>query len=148
MNINYMFLLWTLISLFCLVLELSSLGFFFFLSLSIGAGCAALSAIFDLSLIWQFINFAAATLVSFLVLKSWVKRSVEDTKHETNIYALIGKKGLVIQSISLDKKGWVNINGELWAAYTKENLELAPGTLVQVISSSGSHLIVKKSEKN
>lgn len=139
-----LFYIWILIFILCVIFELISPGFFFFLSLALGSLSGAISTlIFDNSYIHCAI-FVAATLFSLIILKAWIKNSSKDTLHKTNAYSLIGKRALIVSELSKDTKGWVEINGEFWSAYANESNYLYPGTYVEIVAIVGSHLIVKK----
>lgn len=136
------FLLFTITS---LLLEiLISPGLFYFLSFSIGAAAAALSAYLGFAVIYQYLIFVGITAVSFLVLTVLIKRVSKDTLHKSNVYALQGKKGMVTQTIAPCQKGWVKIDGEVWSAASVDDSVIEAGEMVEVISSAGSHLKVKK----
>jgi membrane protein implicated in regulation of membrane protease activity len=117
-------LAWCLISAFFIIFELSWPGLFLFLSLSCGAFAAALTAALTMELAEQLTTFTAITFGSYLALKFWVERTAKDGSYKTNIYALVGKQGVVKDKVSSHTKGWVIVGGELWSAYGSDDLEL------------------------
>ena len=137
---------WFILLISCIALELSSPGLFFFLSFSLGAAAAALLSYFDTGMGLEFALFIAVSALSFLLLTRYVKQSSKDTLHSTNVYALTGKKGIVLETVSDCKKGWVKIEGETWAAAPLAAGIIEKGAFVEVVSTAGSHLIVKKIE--
>ena len=63
-----LWLIWIIVSILCLILELSS-GDFFILCFAIGAAVAALLAGCGLSLTWQIIIFAVVSALSLLLVR-------------------------------------------------------------------------------
>ncbi len=137
---------WFILFIISVLLELSSPGLFFFISFSVGALAAAVTAWSELGPIAEFAVFAVVSACSFVLLKRYVKSISQDTLHTTNVYSLLGKRGIVTESLSDYKKGWIKVEGELWAALPSEEGTIQEGALVKVISSAGSHLVVKKIE--
>ena len=61
----------------------------------------------------------------------------------TNVYSIIGKEGIVVESIdTINGVGKVKVNGELWSATSLENIE--KGTKVKVLKVNGVKLEVEK----
>ena len=137
---------WLILFVVSVLLELSSPGLFFFVSFSLGAAAAAGVSLLDLGMGIEFTVFLLVSAISFVLLRQYVKGLSKDTLHKTNVYALLGKKGIITEQVSLFKKGWVKIDGELWAAAPLHEEIIEVGAQVEVVSSSGSHLIVKKHE--
>lgn len=139
---------WGLFFGLCLLLELSSPGYFFFLSFSIGALAAAGVAWYDLALALQGGVFIGVSTLAFLLLRRYVARIEQKNAVKTNVYALQGKKGVVIDEISPLTRGWIKVEGELWAAMPCDESIIEKGAIVKVTGSAGSHLTVKKLDIN
>ncbi len=136
---------WLLIAAVSALIEIVlSPGLFYFLSFSIGLFGAALGAYFGLGITTEFMLFFGISVVSFLLLTRLVKRVSKDTLHKSNVYALQGKKGVVTETISSCKKGWVKIEGEIWSAASVDEGMIEKGEMVEILGSAGSHLKVKK----
>lgn len=135
---------WVLLSALFVLFELVSPGLFFFLSLACGSLAAACVAALFADSGWQLVAFSVITIITFFMLKKWVKTTSKNTMHMTNSYALVGKRGTVIKEMSATKKGWVLIAGEQWSGYARGPEILTQGDLIEVVDTSGSHLIVKK----
>lgn len=142
------FILWVTITILSVAFELNFPGYFFFLSLSIGSVFALIAHLIGLSFELQMVSFVICTFIAFLILKRWVKQSYKDTSHKTNVYALQGQQAIVTEIISKTKRGWIAVQGELWAAQTNEDVCLMPGDTVEIISARGSHLVVRKADVN
>ncbi len=135
---------WMILVVGCGLLELSSPGMFFFLSFSIGAGAAAVFSLFAHNPVNEFIFFLVASVGAFFFLKWYVKSISKDTMYTTNVYALRGRKALVIESIVPLEKGWVSVDGQVWSALSTHEETIEKGSVVVVVNSAGSHLVVKK----
>lgn len=138
--------LWSLLCGLCVIIELSSPGLFFFLSFAFGAIAAAGAAWFELSFGIQVGLFLGVSAVSFMVLR-WYARHIGKEEVQTNVYALKGKKGVVLAKITPLERGWVKIEGETWAAAPVNNCTFEKDEVVEVVSISGAHVKVRKSIK-
>ncbi|MBA3751330.1 NfeD family protein [Candidatus Dependentiae bacterium] len=134
---------WIVLLVGCTILELSSPGMFFFLSFSCGALAAAFYSFFYDNTTVEFSIFLVVTALSFFALRRY-ERSSKDTLYETNVYALHGRKGTVLEKISPLEKGWVTIEGQIWAAFPANQESIEKGSIILVVNSEGSHLVVKK----
>ncbi len=137
--------IWLLVAAVSALIEIIlSPGLFYFLSFSIGLFGAALGAYLGLGITNECMLFFGISVVSFLLLTWLVKRVSKDTLHKSNVYALQGKKGVVTETISSCKKGWIKIEGEIWSAASVDDSMIEKGEMVEVLGSAGSHLKVKK----
>jgi membrane protein implicated in regulation of membrane protease activity len=111
---------WLLFAFMCLVVEIGHPGLFFFLSFFFGALCAAGIALSGMSIASQGILFFTVTGIAFFVLRRWVYQYVhKSTKNnQTNVYALQGKRGVVLTTVKILHKGVVKIGGERWLAHS------------------------------
>ncbi len=140
---NNVFAIWFIISFALVALELVWPGFFFFLSFAIGAIFSAISSFFGFSLEAQMLLFLSMTAVSFLILRKWVKQDMKEAISQTNVYALVGRQGVVIQDIEIARKGLVRINGEVWSAIASQpEAFYAKGTFVEIVDIKGVNVIV------
>ncbi|PCI73843.1 hypothetical protein COB28_03135 [Candidatus Dependentiae bacterium] len=148
MMYEYLFLFWILTGVAFGFLELSSPGYFFFLSCSFGCFAAA-------ALAWYQSVFATQMFVAFLVmifslylLHVLVKKHAFSQesweKHATNIDALIGREALVLQKIIGKEYGLVKVRGEIWSAETDENETLDMNESVVVVRIYGNKLMVRR----
>jgi membrane protein implicated in regulation of membrane protease activity len=140
---NYNIIIWLILFTFFVIFELSSPGFFFFLSLGFGSIGSAMAASFEINLIGQLITFVMVSIGSLFILYYYFKNTFKEQTHKTNVYALVGKTGVVIENIEPYKKGTLKINGELWFARSLDNNLIKAGEVVEVVNLQGSHVIVK-----
>lgn len=136
-----MVIFWLLIALSFLLFEMGSPGLFLFLSFFFGGIGAAIVAYFTDYFITQGGAFLMISIGAFFVLRMWINR-YEQQVYKTNVYALQGKKAMVITVITMHDTGSVKLDGQVWSARALEGLEIQKGTLVEVVRVSGSHLIV------
>jgi len=135
---------WGIVIIFCMALELSSPGYFFFLSFSVGGLAAGLMAWFELAPVLQGGTFVLVSAITFVLLKNYVQRIERISPLKTNVYALQGKRGIIVEEITHVEKGWVKVEGELWSAVSSDDMPIEKGAVVKVVGNAGSHLTVKK----
>ena len=147
-NMGY---IWLAIAFAFLFAELGTPGLFFFISFAIGSFAAALAFFLGFSLTTQFVVAISITLISFFLMKNYLKKkSLSDVIYEashTNIDALINKNGIVTQTIEPHKKGRVKVGGEEWLAESQERMSLQKGTVVKVNEVRGNRVIVQPEVK-
>ena len=127
-----------------IILELSSPGYFFFLSFAVGSLAAALVSLVSSSLTVQLFACCVVALTAFFFLRRFAAQVALTGTVQTNVYALPGKKGIVIDTITPLHRGWIKIDGEIWAAAPLENVSIEKDAIVEVVSIVGSHLRVKQ----
>ena len=89
---------------------------------------------------------ASVLCVGYIVLgRRWVRARIQPRHAATNVDALIGKQGVVIQRIAPHAPGQVRVNDEIWRAESAPDLQspLEPGALVTVSGVSGVTLQVR-----
>ena len=133
---------WFIVAIFFLLFELSSPGFFYFLSFSCGAFVASLAAAFCFSQCDQAMFFLFSSIAALFLLRMWVRRHNKKSHYHSNMYALQGKQGVVITPATVQQFGYVHINAEVWACKSLHNEFIPAGSSVQVIDVRGVHLIV------
>lgn len=134
--------IWLILSLFFLTFEFGHPGLFFFLSFAIGSSVSLIITWFNFPITAQMYGFFIGTVIALLFLRSYVKLIQKRTRHHTNVYALIGKNGVVTHDISIDNPGYVKVLGELWLARTTNN-NLEVGNHIIVKDVRGAHLLVE-----
>lgn len=140
----YSILIWLSLSIIFILLELLIPGLFYFLSFAVGSGAAAIFSIFSENLILQLVIFTAISILVFLALNMWVKDLPIKTENLSNTQALIGKSGIVTETILSHQKGLVKVQGEIWSARSTDSSRINIGDIVRIKDIKGSHLIVKK----
>ena len=139
-----LWLIWIIISILCLILELSS-GDFFILCFAIGAAVAAIIAGCGLSLTWQIIIFAIVSALSLLLVRPALLKKLHKPHRErlSNAEALIGQTGRVSEEIDANGFGRVAIDGDDWKARSSDGSAIEKGTRVRVVKMDSIILTVK-----
>lgn len=146
MNNSHIFFYWIVAAFVLLLFEIGHPGLFFFSAFSIGALSAAFASLWFYSWIVQCCVFLIATLCALVVLRYWVAHYVHKGQehYHSNVYALVGKRAVVVVAITLNNPGTIKVDGEIWVARSVHTDEpIGVGSLVEVVGSSGSHLKVK-----
>ena len=130
-----LWLLWTLICVLALILEVSS-GTFYLLCFAVGAAVAIVSSFFAIPLWAQVLVFVIfSCLCVFCVRPVVVKYLHTDRRHrKSNADALLGREGVVIESITVEKPGYVRIDGDEWRAVSKDGNNINKGAIVKVVA--------------
>lgn len=134
---------WLIVAGICFVIESFTIGFLVFW-FGIGALAALVASLF-ISNIWiQSLIFIIVSSLLLIFTKPLVKKFVKEKDIiPTNVYSIIGKEGIVVESIdTINGVGKVKVNGELWSATSSENIE--KGTKVKVLKVNGVKLEVEK----
>ena len=137
-----MWQVWAVVSIVCLILELSS-GDFFIICFSIGAVFSIVAAVLGLGIYWQLFIFAIFSLLSVLFVRPVALRYLHknDPNKPSNADALIGRTGKVTEPISVGSNGYVQIDGDLWRAVS--NSDIPVGTTVRVIGRESTIITVE-----
>ena len=107
---------------------------------------SALSSYLGCSLITQSLIFIGSSLIFVFIVRYWLlgKLVVTQSSTHTNVYAMQGKRGIVLQAIKSYGVGQVKINGEIWTARAVQDNTIEKGALVSVVRVSGSRVIVEE----
>lgn len=139
-----LWLIWVIISIVCLILELSS-GDFFILCFAIGAAVAAIIAGCGLSLTWQIILFAIISILSLLLVRPALIKKLHKPNRErlSNAEAMVGQEGRVSETIEAGGYGRVAIDGDDWKALSADGSAIAKDTRVRVTKMDSIILTVE-----
>ena len=145
---NTMFYVWLITALLFLIFEIGSPGLFYFLSFAFGAALSGVSSIYVDSVIVQSLIFLAGSIVALGVLQWFVQKHEQPSKKShTNIYALQGKKGVVLVAVEPNKLGQIKVGGEQWAARAHGDEVIEVGTEIEIVCVGGAHVVVKRVTK-
>jgi membrane protein implicated in regulation of membrane protease activity len=116
---------------------------------SLGVAClaAGLVSYLGMGIEAQVIVFCVSALVAFFGIRPFfVKHAYfSDTKIKTNVDALIGKTGRVVETIDLSQnKGRVIVGGENWKGVSIDETVIEAGEKVTVVKVEGTKLFVKR----
>lgn len=129
-----LWLVWVIISIVCLILELSS-GDFFILCFAIGAAVSAIIAGCGASLTWQIVIFAVVSALSLLMVRPALIKKLHKPHRErlSNAEAMVGQEGRVSADIIAGGYGRVAIDGDDWKARSVDGSAIAQGAHVRVV---------------
>ena len=139
-----LWLIWIIISIVCLILELSS-GDFFILCFAIGAAVAAVIAGCGASLTWQIVTFAVVSALSLLLVRPALLRKLHKPQRErlSNAEAMIGQEGRVSENIEAGGYGRVAIDGDDWKARSADGSAIDKDVRVRVVKMDSIILTVE-----
>ena len=144
---NNLWQLWILIGVICLILELTS-GDFFIMCFSIGAFITAIAAAFVPSFTVQVIVFAVASLLCLLFVRPVALKYFhrKDPDRQSNVDAMVGRKGVVTDDIPEKGHGRVKIDVDSWKACSVDEIAIEKGTKVEVTAIDSVIITVKPCE--
>ena len=137
---------WVVAALILFIVEMFTSGFAV-ICLAIGALGGAVASLLDWSLEFQLLVFAVVSFVALIAVRPILKRLFfsKGEKVQTNVDAIIGKRGVVCVEIEADDdNGRVMIDGLDWRAKSDNNEPLPVGTKVEVVERDSVILTVKK----
>ena len=138
-----MWQLWAVVSIVCLILELSS-GDFFIICFSIGAVFAIIASALGLGFYWQLFIFALFSLLSVLFVRpvALLYLHKNEPNKPSNADALLGRTGKVTEAITAGSNGYVQIDGDMWRAVSDTDIPV--GETVRVVDRQSTIVTVEK----
>lgn len=110
---------------------------------AIGAIVAMFAAIFGAEIWLQVVLFAVVSVICLLSLRPVLKKYLEPKKVKTNIDAIIGKQGVVLEKIdNLGGTGKVKIDGMEWTARSATGEIIEKDTVIVVEKIEGVKVFV------
>lgn len=136
---------WLIVSIICLILELTN-GDFFIFCLAIGGIGGLATSLFTDSLSWQIIIFAIVSVLSLFFIRPVMLKYFHKKGHErkSNAEALIGRIGKVTDAIPENGYGYVQIDGDSWKAHTPDGQSVEVGMKVKVLNMDSIIITVKR----
>lgn len=147
-----MWQIWLIFSGIFFIAEIITVGFLIFW-LAIGALFAMIVSFFTDKIIIQTTVFVISSTVLIFATKPFVKKFAKGKSNfKSNVYSIIGDTGIVTKKIdSIESTGQVKVNGELWSAVGKDDIDIEKGTEIKIVDIKGVKAIVspvKISSKN
>lgn len=134
---------WLIFAGICLVIEIATVGFLVFW-FGIGALFAMITSFFTDNLIIQTVVFILSSTVLLFFTRPFVNKFSPKEKVKTNAFSIIGKKGIVTQTINpITGEGQVKIGSEVWSAKSSEDVKIEKGLEVEVLDIDGVKAIVR-----
>lgn len=137
--------LWILLTIVCLILELTN-GDFFIMCFAIGAACTAVISACGLGFYSQLAVFAVCSVLCIFFVRPFALRYIHLNRHvrPSNADALIGQTGVVSQTIVEGGHGRVALDGDDWKAVSSDGTPIDLGTRVRVVGRESIILTVEK----
>ena len=137
--------LWVLVTVVCLILELTS-GDFFIMCFAIGAVVTAIAAALGLGFYGQLAVFVVASVLSIFFVRPKLCKLLHGKRHErpSNADALMGRIGRVSEAIEQDGYGRVAIDGDDWKAVSADGSYMPLGQNVRVVGRESIIITVEK----
>lgn len=136
--------MWALIAFLCLILELTN-GDFFIMCFAIGGFVTAICSAFGLGFYGELAVFAVVSVLClFFVRPAALRYLHRDKGRVSNVDALVGREGRVVESIEADGFGRVAIDGDVWKAKSVDGSAIEKDCLVKVESLESTVIIVSK----
>lgn len=109
---------------------------------AVGSAAAFIASIFHAPLIVQVILFIAISILLLIFTRPIVQKA-KATHKPTNADAIIGKNGVVIETIdNLHNLGRIQIEGLSWNSRSTENILIEKGTIVRIEHIEGVTVFV------
>ena len=138
-----MWQIWLIASGVFFIIEIFTVGFLIFW-LGIGALFAMLISFLTNNIIIQTTVFVISSGLLIFATKPLVNKITKKEVIPTNVYSIVGKKGIVIEDIDWSTgTGQIKSEGEVWSAKTNEQINIPKGTEVEIESIDGVKVIVK-----
>lgn len=137
--------LWVLVSIACLILELTN-GDFFIMCFAIGAVVTAVISAFGLGFYGQLLAFAVCSVLCIFFVRPFALRCIRKGRQErlSNADALIGQTGRVSQPIEQGGFGRVAIDGDDWKAVSADGEAIELGAKVRVAGRESIIITVER----
>ena len=142
-------IIWVIVAIAFAIGEAATLALTMFW-FSVGALCALAVSYFVDNVFIQILVFALVSgLLLLVATKKLIRMDRSDevnalTGIDTNLMAVVGKKGIVLNKISPYKPGMIKVKGEDWTAVSKTNETIEAGCEVEVVAVEGVKLVVVK----
>lgn len=138
-----MWQIWLIVAGVFLIIEIFTIGFFVFW-LSIGSLLAMLVSFVTSNLVIQCAVFIVSSTILIFATKPLVNRFQKKDTIPTNVYSLVGKRGVVIEDINwATGQGQIKASGEIWSAKTNDHVNIPKGSEVEIVSIDGVKAFVK-----
>ena len=103
---------------------------------------------FTSSIAIQTAVFVVASTILIFATKPFVKKFAKTKTVKTNAFSIVGQNGIVIKDIdSINSKGQIKVDGEVWSAVGKNDINIEKGTEVEILEIKGVKAIVTPIQK-
>ncbi|MDQ0060642.1 NfeD family protein [Paenibacillus harenae] len=136
--------IWLIIAGVLLVIEMLTLTFYL-LWVALGAAAAAIVDLFFRAPIWvELLVGCVVVLILTIFTKPLTRRFRQSRGYQDAVDELVGKQGIVLESIAEGAPGIVKVGNETWSAVANRSIE--KGKTVIVLSRGSAVLHVEERE--
>ena len=137
-----MYILWVALAAVFMATELATVALVS-LWFVIGSLAALAASLLGVAVWLQVLIFALVSGGMLVLLRPFLRRYVDPYKIRTNVDALIGRNGIVTESIdNLKAHGALKLDGLVWTARSETGAAIPAGSVVVVRAVEGVKLIV------
>lgn len=142
---SHLWLFWTLAGVLFLIIEVG-LGSFFLLCLAIGAFFSLFVSLLGVPFWLQILLFAACSVLSIFFVRPFALRYLHrhTDERKSNVDALIGRTGTVIEPIAAHGSGYVKVDGDEWRAVSSDGTPVENGATVRILHMDSLVATVQK----
>ena len=135
---------WLGIAIALMVVEMMTVGLLT-IWFAIGALIAMVLAFCGAGTAWQITIFLVSSAILLVLTRPLVKKYINNKHVKTNIDAIVGMKGRVVEAINgIEGTGAVIVDGKTWSARAEnETIVIPVNTFVTVQEVNGVKLLVK-----
>jgi len=135
---------WIIVVLVCIIIEAFTMGLMT-IWFAGGAAAAAIATLLTSNILIQIVIFLLISMV-LLYLTKPMRAKLKIGKEKTNVEAVVGKTGFVMETISPASFGQVKVGGIMWTARSQDNdVVIEAGAEITVTGVEGVKLIVMPS---
>ena len=141
---NWMAICWFFLMVVFLAMESSTVSL---VSIWFAAGSlvAMIAAVLGAEVWLQVVLFVIVSMTLLASLRSVVRKFITPKLVKTNVDAVIGKTGAVLETIdNMKETGRVKLSGMEWSARSTENVKIEEDTLVKVDRVEGVKVFVSR----
>lgn len=134
---------WVILAGIFFVIEAATIGFLVFW-FGVGALIAMIVSLFTNNLAIQTAVFILSSTVLLFFTRPFVNKFSQNEDVQTNAFSIIGKKGIVTQTIDpITGKGQVKIGTETWSAKSADEIKIEKGMEIEVLDIDGVKAVVR-----
>lgn len=135
---------WIILAGIFFIIEMATIGFLVFW-FGIGALIAMVVSLFTSSIAIQTTVFVLSSTILLFFTRPFVNKfTKKDDEVQTNVYSIIGKRGIVTKDIDpIRGKGQIRVGTEVWSAKSFDDRTIEKGIEVEILEVDGVKAVVK-----
>ena len=134
---------WLILAGIFLVVEIATVGFLVFW-FAIGALIAMIVSFFTGNLAIQTGVFIISSTILLFLTRPFANKVASTQTVQTNVYSIIGKKGIVTKAIDpISGQGQIKVGNEVWSAKSVDDSKIDEGMEVEILNIDGVKAVVR-----